>query len=157
MRKRIFFMISFSVVTLLFLANCIGKKQKQNNQENVSSVLQDTVWLTVYEGTIPCADCAGIKTTLTLSWSKSDKVENTYILKEEYIDRDTVISLGKFNPERGFKDDNDATVIVLNYDKPASKQRYYVYFSNNTKVLHVLNPEKKLIESDLNYKLEQTK
>ena len=37
--------------------------------------------VTVYSGTLPCADCAGIKTTLTLNGN------HTYTLSSLYIDR----------------------------------------------------------------------
>lgn len=37
--------------------------------------------VTVYSGTLPCADCAGIKTTLTLNGN------HTYTLQSLYIDR----------------------------------------------------------------------
>lgn len=42
----------------------------------------------VYTGTTPCADCPGIKTTLTLSESASGH-PTTYTLSLDYIDRDT--------------------------------------------------------------------
>ncbi len=148
--------IGIALFTVLFLSACSGGKEKQQAQESKSSALNDSVWVTAYQGTLPCADCPGIKTTLRLIWTKTDKKGNTYELKEEYIDRNTFTSSGNFNVERGFGQDNDATVIILNFDKPKNEQRYYVYFSNNTKVLHVLNPQKEMNEnSGLNYQLEE--
>ena len=38
-------------------------------------------WAGTYEGTLPCADCPGIKTTITL------KDDNTYTISEEYLER----------------------------------------------------------------------
>jgi uncharacterized lipoprotein NlpE involved in copper resistance len=40
-------------------------------------------WAGTYEGTLPCADCSGIKTTITL------KDDNTYTMTEEYVDKKT--------------------------------------------------------------------
>jgi uncharacterized lipoprotein NlpE involved in copper resistance len=40
-------------------------------------------WAGTYEGTLPCADCPGIKTTITL------KDDNTYTMTEEYVDKKT--------------------------------------------------------------------
>ncbi|OPC06288.1 hypothetical protein BAS09_01505 [Elizabethkingia ursingii] len=40
-------------------------------------------WAGTYEGTLPCADCSGIKTTITL------KDDNTYAMTEEYVDKKT--------------------------------------------------------------------
>lgn len=40
-------------------------------------------WAGYYDGTLPCADCPGIETTL---WIYSD---GSYVLQEKYLDRDT--------------------------------------------------------------------
>ncbi|AQX09862.1 copper resistance protein NlpE [Elizabethkingia ursingii] len=40
-------------------------------------------WAGTYEGTLPCADCSGIKTIITL------KDDNTYAMTEEYVDKKT--------------------------------------------------------------------
>jgi len=40
-------------------------------------------WAGTYEGTLPCADCPGITTTITL------KDDNTYTMTEEYVDKKT--------------------------------------------------------------------
>lgn len=62
-------------------------------------------WMGVYEGTTPCADCDGIKTTLRLN------DDETYVLSQTY--------LGKNNDEVSFKeegnftwDDNGSEIIV---------------------------------------------
>ncbi len=154
--KKLFFIVSLGVFMMLFFLNCKNEKQKEENQPSVQTTEEDTVWIDTYEGTIPCADCPGIKVNLKLNWTIDSGGENTYTLTEEYIDRDTIISSGKFNPERGFKNDNNATIIVLNWDKPEKNQRYYVWFSNEPEILHVLSPKKELIErAGLNYTLEK--
>ena len=79
-------MISFALVGLI-LTSCETKKeetvQSSVNLDSVNSQ-QDTIkkdsivttgdnsktsvdWVGKYEGTLPCADCEGIKTTLTLN------------------------------------------------------------------------------------------
>jgi|SRR5690554_97785 len=62
-------------------------------------------WTGVYEGTTPCADCDGIKTTLRLN------DDETFVLSQTY--------LGKNNDEVSFKeegtftwDDNGSEIIV---------------------------------------------
>ncbi|CAM3460698.1 copper resistance protein NlpE [Elizabethkingia occulta] len=56
-------------------------------------------WAGTYEGTLPCADCPGIKTTITL------KDDNTYTMTEEYVDKKTKAEdKGKFEwDKRGGK------------------------------------------------------
>ncbi|QSE97022.1 META domain-containing protein [Fulvivirga lutea] len=42
-------------------------------------------WPGIYRGILPCADCSGIKTELTI------KIDNTYILKRQYLGKDSKI------------------------------------------------------------------
>ncbi|MOA32093.1 Lipoprotein NlpE precursor [compost metagenome] len=104
-----------------------------------------------YSGTLPCADCEGIKTELFIY------LDNTYVLKETYLgkgDGKPFESTGKINTERGYDKDNDATVYVLNYDKPG-QERYFVRFTNKGNKLVMLDKERKMIESKLNYSLDK--
>lgn len=60
-------------------------------------------WASTYEGVLPCADCEGIKTTLTL------KEDLTYLLREEYLKKDVV------NEEQGsFNWNKEGTSITVN-------------------------------------------
>lgn len=93
-------MISFALVGLI-LTSCETKKeetvQSSVNLDSVNSQ-QDTIkndsivatgdnsktsvdWVGKYEGTLPCADCEGIKTTLTLN------KDETYSLSQEYLNK----------------------------------------------------------------------
>lgn len=48
-------------------------------------------WSGTYHGTLPCADCEGIKTELTLN------KDETYQLKQEYLTKNTIVEKsGKF-------------------------------------------------------------
>lgn len=42
-------------------------------------------WMGTYEATLPCADCPGIKTVITL------KEDETFVLNGEYLERDATI------------------------------------------------------------------
>jgi len=50
-------------------------------------------WAGTYEGTLPCADCEGIKTVIVLNQN------NTYVLSEEYLDkkRNPAVTKGIFS------------------------------------------------------------
>lgn len=73
------------------MVSCNGKKTAQNEANSDSTSVADTtvasenVDLTTvagtYEGTLPAADCPGIKTVLTIN------ADSTYELKQDYIDR----------------------------------------------------------------------
>ena len=60
-------------------------------------------WNGTYEATIPCADCPGIKTTLTLN------KDNTFKITEEYLERNV-----KNEDGGSFSWDSSGSVITLN-------------------------------------------
>lgn len=61
--------------------------------EKVENVLKTENFEGTYEGTLPCADCEGIKTSLTLN------ADDTYEMTQEYLDKKEVLKSnykGKF-------------------------------------------------------------
>lgn len=83
--KKLFVLCAF---TSILLTACEKKTESTPTTENKSSQkIDDSTsqsaldWDGTYEGVIPCADCEGIKTELTLNQ------DNTYTLTEEYIDK----------------------------------------------------------------------
>ena len=74
-----------------------------------------------FVGDLPCADCPGIRTELTLTRDAPYSGDGTYKLVETYIDRGPPItSTGVWGTLRGDATDEDATVYLLNPDKPDS-------------------------------------
>ncbi len=80
----------FAVMSLALMTSCNGNKTAQNVVNNDSVNVADTAVnenvdlasvAGTYEGTLPAADCPGIKTVLTINADK------TYELKQDYIDR----------------------------------------------------------------------
>lgn len=85
-------LIVLAISSLAILASCTGNKTTPNAADNDSANVVDTtasnkdnVDLTsvagTYEGTLPAADCPGIKTVLTIN------TDSTYLLKQDYIDK----------------------------------------------------------------------
>ena len=85
-------LIVLAISSLAILASCTGMKTTPNAADNDSANVVDTtasnkdnVDLTsvagTYEGTLPAADCPGIKTVLTIN------TDSTYLLKQDYIDK----------------------------------------------------------------------
>lgn len=52
---------------------------------------------------------------------------------------------GELNTERGFEDDIDATVYVLNWQKPEGEQMYYVRLTAEPNRLYALDGDRKIL------------
>lgn len=84
-------MMYLAVAAIVMMASCSGKKTVQNETSNDSTSIADTAAAGenvdlaavagTYEGTLPAADCPGIKTVLTIN------ADSTYEIKQDYIDR----------------------------------------------------------------------
>ena len=87
-KKMIYFAMAAAVA---LTTSCNGKKTVSADADHDSTSVADTtvagenVDLTAvagtYEGTLPAADCPGIKTVLTIN------ADSTYELKQDYIER----------------------------------------------------------------------
>lgn len=110
----------------------------------------------VFEGVLPCADCEGIKTELTLYQDVANADNNSYILKETYLGINTgdttFTSKGKWDVLKGIKTDKEASVFFLNYDRP-DESIYYLKEDEATIVM--LDKEQNRIQSSLNYTLKK--
>ncbi|MFT3705895.1 MAG: copper resistance protein NlpE [Agriterribacter sp.] len=116
------------------------------------------VLIGVFQGVIPCADCEGIRTELTLYQDAANSENNTYTLTETYLNTKnktgdtTFSSTGKWDILRGIKGDATATVYFLNYDEP-EEARYFLKKSETT--ITLLDKEQHVISTALNYSLEK--
>lgn len=111
-------------IIALFLTSCSPKEKPQDSSVNLktdSTLIQKPMdsattvtvvdghnsqnsvdWNGTYEGVIPCADCPGIKTSLTLN------ADNTFSIIEEYIDRKSK------NEDKGnFEWDKTGSIVTL--------------------------------------------
>ena len=78
-----------AVIAAAMMVSCNGKKTALDETKNDSVCVADSVSADValaavagtYEGTLPAADCPGIKTVLTIN------ADSTYQLQQDYIDR----------------------------------------------------------------------
>ena len=75
----------------------------------------------VYTGLLPCADCSGIQTELTLTRKASGWAEGRYLLKQTYIGRKVapLVKTGDWTTLRGSAADYDDTVYELDPDDQA--------------------------------------
>ena len=112
--------------------------------------------VSVYEGTLPCADCAGLKTVLTL-FAKPGWAEGTYKLRETYLatrDGDkTFQTSGQWTTLKGDATDDNASVYQLNPDD-STKARNFLRVSHDE--IRTLDRELRVIRSPMNLSLKRT-
>jgi copper homeostasis protein (lipoprotein) len=108
-------------LSILVLAGCAGARAPS-----------EPLVLGPFVGTLPCADCRGIATRLTLTREGEFVAEGTYRLEETYIDRgDPIVSTGQWTTLRGDAHDEDAVVYQIEPDHP-EKSRAYVQVDDAT-------------------------
>ena len=122
------------------LSSASGTKDTIATDTNNSKSTLD--WVGTYTGTIPCADCKGIKTTVTLHKDQTIKIESVYLKNNEKL-----VDEGRFQ----WTADNNAL-----YLETKNKDRYFYKVKDNK--LIVLNQEGAEItdESAKDYILQKT-
>jgi hypothetical protein len=89
-----------------------------------------------YVGVLPCADCPGIRTELTLRRKAAGWAEGTYKLVETYIDRGAPeVTQGEWTTLRGDAVDEDAVVYELDPDKPDRSRHFEKVDDKGVRVL----------------------
>jgi copper homeostasis protein (lipoprotein) len=110
-----------------------------------------------FAGVLPCADCAGIRTELTLVQDPRSGEPQTYELKETYLGsmsvdgEKTFTSNGRWSIARGTAD--DATLTVYRLDGGGKAEAARSFERVNDQELRMLDREQKRISSTLNYTL----
>ena len=81
--------------------------------------------------------------------ARVDRVEVVFEHRDYTIYRlqtNDLVRTGELNTERGFKDDQDATVYVLNWQKPEGEQIRYVRLTSEPTKLYVLDGNQEIIQ-----------
>ena len=148
MRNIIFFLF------IIVLASCSSGKKNKNTLSDNQVQLADNNSVIVFEGSLPCADCIGIKTTLTLFQNKS-KNQYSYKLHEVYLGQNnekTFDTYGKWIALKGTQEDPKAVVYQLsvqNEDPEDSDVINYLVINNNS--IKLIDDEMNEFESKANY------
>ena len=122
---------------LLFVCSltlgCASQKSLKDNPWKGSGADTTPTLLGVFKGVLPCADCPGLETELSLTQYGPNIAEGTYSLKETYQSRNTqpLQSQGTWTTLRGTPKDDNATVYQLNPDHP-EKSRYFLKLDDST-------------------------
>lgn len=105
--------IKLSVIAFCaFLAVSCGVQEEQTSQDVVvdSHTSENALdWAGVYRGTLPCADCAGILTVITLNGDK------TFTLATRYLDKE--LEAGEVE-SGAFSWSDDGRIVTLNMREP---------------------------------------
>ncbi len=115
------------------LVNCNNAKQKNAEAPDMHTSEMALDYHGVYEGTLPCADCEGIKTQLTIN------DDSTFVLVSNYLGRE----------DAGFEEKGTYFIengeILVTQDENG-EQKYYKWQEGS---LVQLDADKKPIEGDM--------
>jgi uncharacterized lipoprotein NlpE involved in copper resistance len=142
--KKVFFTAIIATVLLGFVS-CGQQSKSKNQSENVDAVeaidaahnsMGSLNWDGTYTGTMPCADCDGIKTTLTLT------LNLTYVLETEYLGKSNEV----YKTEGKFVWNEEGSCITLDNE---GTNGFNTQFRVGENVLWQLDKEGKQIEGEL--------
>ena len=143
-------------IFILALTACSGNIKNKNASLNNLVLPSDTNSVVVFEGTLPCADCGGIKTKLTLYQNKA-KNKYAYSLQEVYLGQGndkTFETTGIWSALKGTQQDPKAIVYQLavqNDDPEDPDVINYLVIDKNT--IKLIDDEMNEFESKSNYTL----
>lgn len=132
--KRLSVIMAVSAAFLLS-ASCTCSHEGREAETGTTEIKAEKivpVYVGTYEGTLPAADCPGIKTTLKING------DTTYELRSEYIDRDEIFE------ESGVYELKDGMIILVT---PSSGRRTYYKIMENA--LAMTDEAGKLAEGEL--------
>lgn len=113
------------------------------DKESISRITSTTD-LGTFTGVLPCADCEGIKTTITFNLSDNERSLHTYSETNSYLGRGVIVNTTGTWQYTTSESIPDAVIIELtNKDNVGSKE-YYMVVNDDT--LEMLSPEMEKIE-----------
>jgi len=106
-----------------------------------------------YAGTLPCADCPGIETELSVVRESENATAGFFLLTENYMDsgEQPFVTYGDWKITQGTKTDSSALVYELSTGNPDEAKVYLLIVDENH--LRLLDSEKAEIDSSLDYTL----
>lgn len=157
---HILFLICLVAIILFFLGLNFGKNLSISLPADVmpspipvdAVITGDPVFKETYSGVLPCADCSGLQTVLTLSREEAYQSFGTYELKEIYEGKsvEPLITKGRWILRQGTPSDSNASIYELHPDD-SDEVDYYQKVTNMQ--LKMLGSDQKEIDSPFNYTL----
>jgi uncharacterized lipoprotein NlpE involved in copper resistance len=161
MKKSIIILVSTFLTLLIGCSQPVSQASSENQGTNVESTeempkvespegMSDTSatsldWSGTYQGVLPCADCQGIETSLTLNKDMS------YLMTRKYLGKDEQV----FEQKGTFTWNSEQNTVLLSYTDQAPKAPNQYLVGEN--MLIQLDMEGKRITGDLadNYVLNK--
>lgn len=112
------------------------------NKDAVSRIASTTD-LGTFTGVLPCADCEGIRTTITFNLSTDEKSPHTYSETDSYIGRGTIVSTTGTWQYTTSASMPDAVIIELTGEDSVGSKEYYMVVNDDT--LEMLSQDKEKI------------
>ncbi|WP_436416712.1 copper resistance protein NlpE [Petrimonas sp.] len=127
--------LSILLVALVSIAliSCNNAKQKKTETPDMHTSEMALDYHGVYEGTLPCADCEGIKTKLTIN------DDNTFVLNSEYLGEENAT----FEDKGTYFIENGEILVTQEED---GEQKYYKLQEGS---LAQLDANKKPVEGEM--------
>jgi copper homeostasis protein (lipoprotein) len=147
-----------AVLSICFFAECTDMSAAQTtanpNQKSTNTHDVRNELLARYRGLLPCADCPGIDTVLSLfTKSPKDLAPTRYLLKRTYQDRgNTIAEAGTWTVLRGTPDNPDATVYQL---KSSAGGQVTNFLRVSDDEILQLDSERRRIDAKLNFSLQK--
>ena len=158
LKKRL--MAAGATIAVLFSVSALSGCHSGDADKNATPSQQEAKVGTQqrFIGTQPCADCAGIRTDLTLMYTEDGQPDG-FTMNQTYQgasadDNHTFSFKGTFAVQTGTPDDSKAVVYHLTPDDKEEAATYYQRVDDNT--LKMLDKDKKQIQSDQNYSLTRS-
>jgi len=150
----------FSILFTVLLISCGNKTTiaPKDQPKTDSVVSKDTTVKTeqpqakpeVYEGVLPCSKCQGMNIYMTIASDyQSADVEVSH-LDNPNVEEGYSYTL---NTERGYEKDPDATVYILNWDKPENEQWIFVRETGNDSTIFEIKSNRKRYTDKKNHSL----
>ena len=127
--------LSILLVALVSIAliSCNNAKQKKTETPDMHTSEMALDYHGVYEGTLPCADCEGIKTKLAIN------DDNTFVLNSEYLGEENAT----FEDKGTYFIENGEILVTQEED---GEQKYYKLQEGS---LAQLDTNKKPVEGEM--------
>ncbi len=117
--------------SIVLLAGCTPEERAERREHIVQPPEKNSIW------DLPTESYSG--------FVKGTEVVFEHLNYTRYrLKLDDEITEGELNTERGFGDDANATLYILNHDRPESEHAYFVRYSNGDLVM--LDPDRKPLE-----------
>lgn len=137
MNKLIIIVLVSSVVLALYFVTL--KKSSFSNLQILNTPYQkiDSSLSQTFEGLLPCADCGGLKTKLTLTKNSQYSAEGTYTLFETYLGKadKPYITKGNWTTIKGIADNPKQIIYQLMAPEEGQPVNYLLVNSNTLELV----------------------